>query len=424
MTFTPRRSSANQTFQLGIESTPGTAVAANKRIDCYAFKKGIKGEFKKTTGTGRKYPSVQQLNAEWVEGSFDGSMDYNGIIYALAGAYGVATPTAHGSSATAKDWIYDAILSGSRQPQTYSAEQGENATRAEKLAYLLINKFGYKFTRKTDASCNGGWIGQKISDGITMTSSPTAVPLKPMVGQQFNLYIDSASGSLGTTQITEGLSVEFSFDSIYGPTWFINRANSSFSSHVDLVPNASVKFMVEADAVGMSSLTDMRAGTTKFLRVEALGDLIDNNQLVSLGSPSAGNFTLTYKGQTTGNIAYNAASSAVQTAVQALSTVGSGNALVTGSAGGPYTITMAGTLASDTTAFTGNGAGLTGGTFLITQAQVYHTFWHDMAIKIGQPSEWQDSDGIYAIEWECGIFEDATWGHSNLVTVTNLLTAL
>lgn len=424
MTFTPEISSINQTLQFAPEITPGVAVAASRRLDCVAFKFGPKGEFKKTAGTGRKYDSVQQLNAEWVEGSFDGSLDYNGLLYLFAGALGIPTPTAHGSSSVAKDWIMDAILSGSRQPQTYSFEQGETATRAHKFAYGLINKIGYKLSRKTDASCNGGVLAQSVSDGITMTGSPTPIPLKPITGQQFNLYLDSASGSIGTTQLTKTLSAEFSMDGIYGPAWYANRANSSFTAHVDLKPNASVKFAVAADATGMGPLVNMRKGDTRYLRVETVGDVIDNNQTVSLGSPSAGNFTLTYKGQTTSNIAYNAASSAVQTALQGLSTIGTGNATVSGSAGGPYIVTFAGTLATDTTALTGNGTGLTGGTFLITQTQAYLTFWHDMAIKIGQPSEWGDTDGIYMIEWDCGIFEDSTWGHAHQVTLTNLLTAL
>lgn len=423
MTFTPTIGSANQTLQVGAESTPGTAVACNKRIDNLAFKFGPKGDFKKTRGTGRKYPSVQQLNSEWVEGSFDGSLDFNTILYALAGALGIAPPTTHGSSATAKDWIYDAILSGSRQPQTYTFEQGEAATRAHRFAYGLITKYGYKFSRK-DSSISGSVLAQKVSDGITMTSSPTPVPLLPMTGQEFNLYIDSVAANIGTTQILNNLSGEFSMDGIYGPAWFVNRANSSYGAHVDLVPNAGFKFAVAADASGMGSLVDMRTGVTKYARVEALGDVIDNSQTVALGSPSAGSFSLTYKGQTASGLAFNAAAATVQTALQGLSTIGVGNALVTGSAGGPYTVTFAGTLATDTTALTGSGASLTGGAFLITQAQVYNRFWHDMAIKIGQPSEWGDSDGIYMIEYDCGIFEDGTWGHSHLTTVTNVLTAL
>lgn len=424
MSFTPEISTINITNQVGVEITPGTAVPANRRIDNLAFTFGPKGSFKETSGTGRKYPSVQQLNAEWVEGSFTGALDYNSIIYPFTGAMGVTTPVAHGASAVAKDWIVDASLSGAKQPQTLSFEQGDPATRAHKFAYGLTTQLGYKFDRQTDASISGNILAQQVSDGITMTSSPTPVVLSPITGQHFDVYLDSTSAALGTNQVLKAISAEFSMAGIYGPAWYVNRANASYSAHVDLNPTATMKFMVAADAAGMASLGDMRTGVTKFMRIEALGPLIDNNQTVTLGSPSAGTFTLTYKGQTTSALAFNATAATVQTAFLALSTVGAGNATVTGGAGGPYTISLIGTLAQDATVITGNGASLTGGSFLITQTQVYARFWHDMAIKIGQPDPWGDSNGIYAITWTCSIFEDSGWGHAHLVTLTNLLTAL
>ncbi|GAA1882000.1 hypothetical protein [Williamsia serinedens] len=75
------------------------------------------------------------------------------------------------------------------------------------------------------------------------------------------------------------------------------------------------------------------------------------------GSPAGGTFTLSVGGQTTSGIAYNAAPSAVDSALEALSTVGTGNATVTGSAGGPYAVTLA-----NGGVLTASGAGLTGGT--------------------------------------------------------------
>ncbi|MGW2666226.1 hypothetical protein ACWCW7_35185 [Nocardia tengchongensis] len=63
------------------------------------------------------------------------------------------------------------------------------------------------------------------------------------------------------------------------------------------------------------------------------------------GSPTGGTFTATFSGQTTAAIAYNAAASAVQAAIAALSNVGTGNVAVSGSAGGPYTVTFQGALA-------------------------------------------------------------------------------
>lgn len=59
------------------------------------------------------------------------------------------------------------------------------------------------------------------------------------------------------------------------------------------------------------------------------------------GSPTGGSFTLTYAGQTTGAIAYNAAATAVQSALRALSNMPESGVSVTGSAGGPYTVTFA-----------------------------------------------------------------------------------
>lgn len=59
------------------------------------------------------------------------------------------------------------------------------------------------------------------------------------------------------------------------------------------------------------------------------------------GTPSAGAFTLTYKGVTTGNLAYNVTTTAVQTALEGLTTIGAGNVTVTGTAGQSYVIVLA-----------------------------------------------------------------------------------
>lgn len=47
-------------------------------------------------------------------------------------------------------------------------------------------------------------------------------------------------------------------------------------------------------------------------------------------NPTSGTFTLTYSGQTTGNIAYNASNATITTALEALSNIGVGDVLVTG----------------------------------------------------------------------------------------------
>ena len=94
------------------------------------------------------------------------------------------------------------------------------------------------------------------------------------------------------------------------------------------------------------------------------GDLV---QVVTInGTPTGGTFTITVDGQTTAAIAYNAASSTVQSALRALTVPSASAITVSGSAGGPYTITF-----SDTSApLSVDQTSLTGGTAATSQATV------------------------------------------------------
>lgn len=71
----------------------------------------------------------------------------------------------------------------------------------------------------------------------------------------------------------------------------------------------------------------------------------DEVQTVTLTDATGGSFTLTYSGQTTAAIAYNATGATVQTRLRALSNLTPAKVTVTGSAGGPYTVTFVDALA-------------------------------------------------------------------------------
>ena len=94
------------------------------------------------------------------------------------------------------------------------------------------------------------------------------------------------------------------------------------------------------------------------------GQATNEVQTVTLnGSPSDGTFTLTFRGATTSALDHDAAASAVQTALRALATIGGTNVTVTGSAGGPYTVTFASSLAATAVdELTADGSALVGGT--------------------------------------------------------------
>jgi hypothetical protein len=334
LTYSPERASVNQRVQVGAESLTalGTSVPANKNLLPFDFQFGASFDLSNYKATGHKYDVIQEANEEWVDGSMSGSGCYNTLVYPLAGAMGSTTPVASGDSTTAKDWVFTPPITGSKEPQTFTFEQGDG-TNAEKLTYGLFTQFGYKFDRKS-FEVSGKILAHQLQENITMTASPTSVALAPIVANQINVYIDDAQADLGTTQSLKFISGDFSMDSIYGPAWFVNRANPSFSNHVDLVPKATFKILVEADATGKALLASVRAGVLKYVRVEAIGAEIDADNTIN------------------------------------------------------------------------------------------DLFQHDMAVFIGKPDQFTDSDGIYAIGFECTVGEDPTWGKSHEITLTNLITAL
>jgi hypothetical protein len=86
--------------------------------------------------------------------------------------------------------------------------------------------------------------------------------------------------------------------------------------------------------------------------------------LTVTGTPTGGTYTLTWNGQTTTNIPYNATAAQVQAALEALSNIEVGDVLAAGGPhpGTPITVTWYGSQTGDVAQMTANSAGLTGGT--------------------------------------------------------------
>lgn len=92
------------------------------------------------------------------------------------------------------------------------------------------------------------------------------------------------------------------------------------------------------------------------------GTTAEAQTITITGTPTGGTFTLTYRGDTTAAIAYNAAASAVQSALEALPSMTPGDVTVTGGPGPgtPYVVTFGGALYGDVAQMTSTGS-FTGG---------------------------------------------------------------
>jgi len=108
--------------------------------------------------------------------------------------------------------------------------------------------------------------------------------------------------------------------------------------------------------------------TRKYIKYTGSGTSTNEVQSVTEGGSGLTSFTLTFSGQTTVSVAAAATAATLQTALENLSNIGPGNVVVTGNAGGPYTVTFQGTLAGSNVAQMTSTP--TGGTGTVTVATV------------------------------------------------------
>lgn len=258
------RATLTQGVQLGVESSPGTSVSANKKLQSTSIETTIKTDISNFRPMGIKYSTTEILGKEWSEFKISGMGSYQDTSYLLASCLAYAAPTQISTSG-AYTWVYAPSSTAVDTVKTYTVEQG-SSVRAHKLTNALITEIEYDFSRK-GVDVKGSGLGQKITDGITMTSSPTTVAEKPILPTDVDIYLDSTSAGLGTTKLTRAVKCNVKVSDRFGPVWVLNSANTSFVSTIETEPKAEIKLMVEADSEGMGLLTQMRGTTTQYLRV-------------------------------------------------------------------------------------------------------------------------------------------------------------
>lgn len=260
------RSSLTQGVQVGVESTPGTAVPANKKFISMGIEPAIQVEPYRFRPMGQKFASIVTPGKEWVEADISGAMSYSEIIWFLSSLLKTTTPTTVDTSG--RQWVFSPNASAEDTVKTLTVEQG-GSVRAHKFANGIVTELEMTLNRDS-FEVSGSLLGQAITDSITMTASPTTPPEVPMIPTEFNVFLDSTSAGLGTTKLTRVLEATIHVGDRFGPVWVLNSAQTSYVAVVETEPTCEITLLMEADTEGMAQLTQARAGSTKFIRIEGL----------------------------------------------------------------------------------------------------------------------------------------------------------
>lgn len=266
----PERSSLSQGVQLGVEVTEGVSVGANRKLQAAGFALSPNLETNRFRPMGQKYDSLVTPGKEWTAVDVSGVGTYEEIIFLLSSVLTATTPTVVGT--TGQQWAFAPSSVAEDTVKTFTVEQG-GTVRAHRAAGVVLTDFGITWN-KDAVELSGSGMGQLFTDGITMTPTPTVVPLVPILPTQIDVFLDPTFATLGTTKLLRVLEGELSLGSRFGPVWVLNSANPSYVARVETEPDATFRLLLEADPAGMALLTTARAGSTAFIRVVATGGTI------------------------------------------------------------------------------------------------------------------------------------------------------
>jgi hypothetical protein len=189
-----------------------------------------------------------------------------------------------------------------------------------------------------------------ITSDVVLTQTKTdynadGFQTETITSDRFNTDSIDSTGALGTP--TSGIGARVSYEGYYYDD------GERLLASVDVGTNGG-------SAWSMPGSVPSRSST---VLVTSYGYAADAVQTVKLtGAPTGGTFTLTFGGDTTSNIAYNASAATVQSDLAALASIGSDNVVVTQAVDGGWEVRFAGSLAGVyQSQMTASGSGLTGG---------------------------------------------------------------
>lgn len=262
--------------QLGAETTKGTTAAANRQLMGVRLDPDVSGEFVQHRPSGFWVPTQSSQVTELTEGSAEGPMDFNSVIYPLASLFGKVTPVAGSTGEEdAYTWTFNVEGSGSINPQTYTFEVGDS-TGANRFNYGTFTGLEFDVARTGENTFSAPIVARALDTAATLTASPTQIDIVPINGNMWDVYADDSYANIGDNKLLNLYEANLGFSDLFEQDWTINSDNQSFNSlFLAEEPSFEWGMTVGVDAVANAYLTQARAGQKRFFRLEATGANIE-----------------------------------------------------------------------------------------------------------------------------------------------------
>jgi hypothetical protein len=258
--------------QVGVESSPGSAATPTIQLNGLNFDIDTDLEVDEFGPSGMLPMTIVAPRQEWSSGSLSGYPTYTELPYVFSNVLGAAIVTTPSGATDTRQWVWEPDESTPWTPKTLTLRRGVQGGTAEEANYLLMSGLGLTFSRTAAPELSGDLFAQRLNYAATLAATGVSShELVPILPSQCDVYLDSASGSLGSTKLLRDFEFSWSISDLFDMIWPINSALPSFAAHSVQKPTIEAMLRLGNDAVGTGLVTNMRAGSTVWVRFHAEG---------------------------------------------------------------------------------------------------------------------------------------------------------
>jgi hypothetical protein len=192
--------------------------------------------------------------------------------YVLESAYAPATATGDAGTPPAYTRVYRPTLTAEDTPKLATLEVGGNL-QSFRINTAVVQSFTLSGQIRGYWEFEARWWGTELlSQAFTVGLSPLSY--ERMKVQKTKLYIDNASGTMGTTQVTDcWVGFEFESGDCYQPRACIaDRLDPEGPMQSDQQPRLTIRFL--QSAITQTLLDDLRNDRQKYIRLVVTGATI------------------------------------------------------------------------------------------------------------------------------------------------------
>jgi hypothetical protein len=427
---------ATRRTQIVEEVTDGTPLPATLQVAGMTFTMDPQFGVTVIKGDAQRFAAeIEPDGQETVTGKIAGQLTFTEILYALDMIWGRGVLSTPAGATNARQWRVKPPIVGKVPARALTVEQGDSDD-AERTSYTKLTDIGFDLSRAASL-ISGSTISRAIEKAGSgswtgMTANPTQVPLKAVLPKKWDAYMDLTSATLGSTKVSDCFKTVFGYGGAFVPYFPMDSSLVSFRGLADgeTIAASATFTLMKNPLVGEALWVAARNGDTRYLRVKATGDLIDNSRGVSIsGTATSGTFTITFKGVTSAAISWNSTLAAFQTILDNMSSIGPGNSVVTGGPlpATPFSIDFSqGALHNESALITIGVNSLAGTTPspAFASVQIPYSLQIDCVGAIMKPGGDQSVTSVRVRDWDFQILADPAWlvdgtGTAMVVTVVN-----